>query len=337
MPCSGTGRLAPLYANRIIPSEPVNEVTHMAPWDPDTLPSPTEDIDRLKSDLDRCGYCLISNALTAVQIERMRARIEEQAAAERTLGHEFLDQAEAEDNRNQWVYMLINKGRVLWDLVLHPGANELIRHLLGPEYQLSSFSAHITHPGGRLMPLHTDQWWMPPPVTPGSAHTRAGTIERTGHSAAEPAAATTAISPPVVVNIMWMLVDFTEENGATRIVPGSHLSGAQPDSTVPHTTATVAAVAPAGAALMWEGRTWHSAGLNIGNRSRYGITTAYCGPQFRPMENYTLGTRPELLAEMPVDLRRMLGFKVWSGYGKTDDPQAELAMPGEQTIDELQP
>lgn len=305
--------------------------------DRESLPRPARDPAALKADLDAFGYCLVAKALTSEQIASMRERLVEQAAAERALGDINHDPAEDEANINQWVYMLINKGAAFRDTLLHPTAHALVRHILGPDYLLSSFAAHITHPGGALMPMHTDQWWMPPPVAPGTSYARAGAIDRShgGGTAALPSNA--AISPPVVVNIMWMINDFTEANGATRIVPRSHLTGVEPDSQVPHRMDSVPAAAPAGTALVWEGRTWHSAGLNRSDGPRLGIQTSYCGPQFRPMENYTLGLRPEVLTELPQDLLPILGFKIWSGYGNTGEMGAEFARAGAALMGELKP
>jgi ectoine hydroxylase-related dioxygenase (phytanoyl-CoA dioxygenase family) len=303
----------------------------------DALPRPVRDSALLKSDLDAFGYCLIKDALAPAEIAAMRARLVEQAAAERALGAINRDPAEDEANVNQWVYMLINKGRAFRDTLLHPVAHDIPRHVLGSDYLLSSFTAHITHPGGTLMPMHTDQWWMPPPVAPGGDHTRAGAIDRSDGRGTVPLASNAAISPPVVVNIMWMINDFTEANGATRIVPRSHLSGIEPDSAVPHRMESIPAAAPAGTALVWEGRTWHSAGLNVSNGSRLGIQTSYCGPQFRPMENYTLGIRPEVLADLPRELLPLLGFKLWSGYGHTGEMGAAFARPGAELLGELKP
>jgi len=125
----------------------------------------------------------------------------------------------------------------------------------------------------------------------------------------------------VVCSIMWMISPFSDENGGTRLVPGTHLSGAFPDPAIPHPVATVAACAEAGTALVFDGRLWHSTGANRTDQPRMGIITTYCGPQFRPMENYTIAVKDEVLARRGSPLlRQLLGFKVWQGYGKMDNP-----------------
>merc|ERR1711969_455678 len=113
-----------------------------------------------------------------------------------------------------------------------------------------------------------------------------------------------------------MLDPFTEENGATQLVPGSHLLGRQPDPDA----ISIAATAPVGTALMVDGRTWHGTGANIGGGERRAVLTTFCAPQFRPQENYTVGTRSEVLAKADDDLRTLLGFKIWNAYGRTGHP-----------------
>ena len=194
------------------------------------LPRPTTDLDQLKADLDEHGYCIVADALSPDEVTALRTRITEQAAAERARALDYHYQAEAEgDDVNQWVYQLINKGEEFQNLALHPTARALATHILGAEHILSSLDAHITHPGNKTMPLHADQWWMPQPVAPGTPHGRQGDMTRETGPFGEPTRATVPINPPLVANMMWMANDFRVANGATRIVPGSHLSGCLPD------------------------------------------------------------------------------------------------------------
>ncbi len=212
------------------------------------------------------------------------------------------------------------------DLVTHPHAVTLARHLLGEAFHLSGFSSHIVHPGNQVMDLHTDQWWMPQPVMPGEMSVMAGDITRDGQPHGRPTPAIYPINPAVVINVMWAITDFTATNGATRLVPGSHLSGVHPDPV--QTYDPVDAEVPAGGAVIWDARTWHASGRNDGNAPRVGITATYCGPQFRQLQNFTCGLTPEAQARLSDDLRGLLGFKLWSSYGATDDFEAKFARPG---------
>ena len=141
-------------------------------------------------------------------------------------------------------------------------------------------------------------------------------------------------SPPMVCNMMWMANDFTAENGATRVVPRSHLSGCQPD---PARTdyGEIPIEAPAGSVLVWEGRTWHAAGLNVSDHPRYGVVTYFCAPIIRSLGNLTYGMRSETRDAMGPDLLKLAGFTPWNSYGMTDDPYADVARAGDDTAGRL--
>jgi ectoine hydroxylase-related dioxygenase (phytanoyl-CoA dioxygenase family) len=164
---------------------------------------------------------------------------------------------------------------------------------------------------------------------------RSSDIRRDRGESCDPTPSKTAISPPVMANVMWMITPFSVETGATRVVPGSHLSGMAPDSSVPHKVPSIPAEGPAGTAIVFDARLWHSAWVNTSSESRYGITTAFCGPQCRPIENYSRGMRPEAFEKCPPELLQRLGMSVWSSYGHTGDMDACPTGTGEQAIGSL--
>ncbi len=299
-----------------------------------SLPSATAEVSELCLDLDAHGYCIAKDLLDADTVEAIAERLSAQAAGERAaeLDHPFPAEADG-DHINQWVYLLHNKGTVFHQLALHPTARALASHVLGADHNLSAIDAHITYPGNKAMPLHTDQWWMPQPALPGERHNRQGDLKRGEGPFGEPTPADRAISPPMVLNFMWMITDFTVANGGTRVVPGSHLSGVQPtgearaDEQQPEGTA--------GSALIWEGRTWHGSGANTSDGHRLGLTTFFCAPVVRALTNMTYGTRPEVVEHLDDEMKRLLGFAPWNGYGATDEPNAEFARPAIETVGEL--
>lgn len=298
------------------------------------LPEPTTDLDRHKADLDEFGYCIVADALSAEQATALKERIGAQAAAERDRDLDFHYPADGDDDVNQWVYQLLAKGDEFQALALHPTARALAGHVLGADHILSSVDAHITHPGNKTMALHLDQWWMPQPTAPGIPHVRQGDLTRTSGPYGEPTPGDGPISPPMVCNMMWMANDFTAENGATRVVPRSHLSGCQPD---PARTdyGEIPIEAPAGSVLVWEGRTWHAAGLNVSDHPRYGVVTYFCAPIIRSLGNLTYGMRSETRDAMGPDLLKLAGFTPWNSYGMTDDPYADVARAGDDTAGRL--
>lgn len=309
-----------------------------------------------KQDIDEFGYCLIANALTPAQVEAARTRLVEQAAAERKLGMAFEDggpkqqwgaftdsqgrlrqeaYTAAAGGINQRVWMLVNKGQIFRDILFTASVRAIIDHVLGDDYQLSSYSANIAKPGGVAMNLHTDQWWMPHPIEREPSPLPIGSITRQ-HSNLQGDKPAAMIAPCVCVNVMWMLNDFTAANGGTRFVPGSHLFGRPPHKERDADVETLAAAGLAGTAMVFDGRLWHGTGANVSDGNRYGLLTTFCGPQFRPQENFTIGTRPEVLQDASPELLALLGFKTWSGYGRVESPVAEYISQDERSLGELQ-
>ena len=186
------------------------------------LPQPTEYLAQVKTQLDTYGYGLLANALNAEDLLQIKTRLKEQAIAEKQRGLAFEDGGAKQNwgdfrNKkgqvrggaftqsaggvNQRVWMLINKGRVFQDMLLHSRVRNIADHALGDNYLLSSHSANIAKPGGVGMRLHTDQWWMPMPTRPDRTHLPAGSITR--EQTDEPNA--TSIWPRVVLNVVWMI------------------------------------------------------------------------------------------------------------------------------------
>lgn len=291
------------------------------------------DLPDLKKQMDQNGYCIIRDVIPPEIISQMYRRIDAQAKAEKQLELTTQDQVQTDDDRNQWVYLLINKGEIFQKLFENETAHEIVRHVLGPDFLLSDFSATITNPGNGQMGLHKDQWWLPEPKMPYEPHQRCGDINRSNVRKGQPTVSETPINPPVICNVLWMISDFTIENGGTRIVPGSHLSGLNPEPDGDYDT--INATGSAGSAVIFEGRTWHSADLNTSDVPRYGITTYYGAPQFRQMLNFTYGMRDEVADNLNAKSKSLLGFKPWGGYGATGDQNAECIVRGDQQIGEL--
>lgn len=265
-----------------------------------TRPASMADIDRAKRDLDNQGYCVVENLLSRDEVDALKVRLVEQAEGERERGVAFHDGGA--ERPNQRVWMLVNKGRVFRDLMLHPIVDALIGHLLGPDFLLSSLTANIACAGGEPMALHTDQgyvgFWTP---------------------------------KPLVANIAWMLDDFTDENGGTRLVPKSHHDqSATPRSSsfapAPKPEDAIAAEGKAGSILCFDGRLWHGTGANRTNEPRHALLSYHCRPFVRQQENFTLGLLPSLRqSERPALLKR-LGFATWAGLGRTESPRPSIPL-----------
>jgi ectoine hydroxylase-related dioxygenase (phytanoyl-CoA dioxygenase family) len=191
---------------------------------------------------------------------------------------------------NQRLGHLLNKGRVFRELLHHPDVAAEVAAILGRGAYLSSLTAMIMRKGGVAQVLHSDQQFMP---------------------FATPVA--------MVCNVVWMLVDFTRQNGATRLVPGSHRlppptirferDAAGERRLIQSDAEAVVAEAPAGSALIFDGRIWHGAGANQTDIPRPAIFSYYCQPYLRQQENLPLSLREEVYADLTEAERAMVGFE----------------------------
>src|SRR5436190_8200405 len=151
------------------------------------LPPPTHDVEQAKRDLDAFGICLIEANLQDERLGRVRERLYSTAADDARLRARS---AQGDyDTTNQRVWGLLNRGQEFVDLVEDPVSVELLKHVLGWPFLLSSISANIASPGHNGMVIHADQIFVPPPWP-----------ER-----------------PQGANCFWLVDDFTEENGGTEI------------------------------------------------------------------------------------------------------------------------
>jgi ectoine hydroxylase-related dioxygenase (phytanoyl-CoA dioxygenase family) len=139
----------------------------------------------------------------------------------------------------------------------------VVREVLGPDPLISSLSSINIAAGETAQPIHSDDQL---------------------HAILKP-------HPATVCNTMWALTDFTEANGATRIIPGSH----QRDHAPPHgePQESIPAEMSAGSVLVWHGSLWHGGGANTTDQHRVGIAMNYCFGWVRQQENQQLGSTPK--------------------------------------------
>ena len=256
-------------------------------------PDPTKDMTQAKRDLAEFGYCLIEDALPSAQLEQVRDRLIDQAEAEKQAGVAAMESGigypdGATFTPNQRVWNLPNKGDEFLSLLTHPQILPLVRHVLGDGCMVSSFTANIACKGGTAQVLHTDQSTFP-----------------------------LYIKEPVVCNVAFMLSDFTNDNGATRIIPGSHLDERKPVEDMLGAE-TIAAEAPAGTAMVFEGRVWHGTGANITDDPRHVALAYYCKPWLRTQEAFLLTLSDAVLEKADDELKYLLGHGLYQSYGGVD-------------------
>lgn len=256
-----------------------------------TLPPPRTELELAKRDLDEIGVTRFRGPASEDEISLARSRLIEQADAEIAAGCAFLENGfdfqPRPDGANQRVWNLTNKGDVFRRLIMNEVALSLARHLLGQDILLFSFTANIACLRGQAGALHADQLFAP---------------------AETPYA--------LIANCLWMIDTFEEQNGATRVVPGSHRERRWP--AFDEDVETAAATGPIGTIMVWDGRLWHRTGVNLTDEPRRGLLCSYCRPFVRAQENSTLSVSPDVLAECPPELLTLLGFRNWQGLGSLD-------------------
>jgi ectoine hydroxylase-related dioxygenase (phytanoyl-CoA dioxygenase family) len=226
--------------------------------------------------LQRDGYVLLPDVLAPHEVERARDELH------RILEDTPYGRDDFEGKRTRRVYALFGKTRALDRLATDPTVLALLDRVLG-EYHLSAPTAIDIGPGEGCQPLHPDDAIYPLP----RPHAE------------------------LVVNIMWPLDDFTEANGATRIVRGSHTWVDQlptPD------TPTVNIAMPAGSALVYLGSVWHGGGANTTETSRLGVVMHYARAWLRPVENHVLVVPPDVASTLPERLQELLGYNIASPF-----------------------
>lgn len=165
-----------------------------------------------------------------------------------------------------------------------------------PTIQISATQAIQIDPGQGKQPLHRDDWL---------------------HLRRHP-------GPTSRVQLMLALTDFTAENGATLVIPGSHHWD---DETPPRYADSLPAVMPAGSALIWLGGVYHSGGANTTNEPRLSLTVSFDLGNLRQEENQFLAVPRETVLTLPEEVRRLLGYDTCPpglGWYEMQDPHMVL-------------
>ncbi len=231
------------------------------------------------AEIDDLGYTILEGVIAGDLLESLAAdllRLERELAVE-PAGNEF------EGAHTVRIYNLLARGDLYQRIPVYDQVLPLVEAVLDPGCLVSSLSSISIDPGETAQPIHADDQLIP---------------------LAKPHA-------PVVCNTMWALTDFSEENGATRIIPGSHKADASPEYGKHY--ASVAAEMSRGSVMVWHGSLWHGGGANRSSMRRVGIAMNYCGGYIRQQENQQLGLPAELVRGFSPRLRELVGYGVYNG------------------------
>ena len=226
----------------------------------------------------RDGYTIVENAIAPDLIEALAetlARLERDLDAKPAMNG-------FEGHRTVRIYNLLIHDPIFAQVPVHAAVLPIVEGVLDEGCLISSLSSIAIDPGERAQPIHADDQVIP---------------------LAKPHA-------PLVCNSMWALTDFTQANGATRLVPGSHLL---PNPDYGGAYDTIAAEMPKGSVLIWDGALWHGGGANSTGVRRTGIAMNYCAGFVRQQENQQLGIPPQMVRGFEPRLQTLVGYGVYRG------------------------
>jgi ectoine hydroxylase-related dioxygenase (phytanoyl-CoA dioxygenase family) len=262
--------------------------------------------------IERDGYTVIEDFLSADTLAEVR----------RVLAL-YLDtnfgRNDFEGTRTERVYTLVARARVFWDIVLDARVMKLCESFLLPNFLLTASQAIRILPGETPQPVHSDDAF---------------------HLLPRP-------RPMISLSTIVAVDAFTADNGATTIIPGSHLwddakASAQyafdPSQTGPQDDLVgqaVAAVMPAGACIVFAGTLLHGGGANTSSSPRLAFSNQYCQPWARPQENFFLGVPADVARQMPPRLQALLGYSIhppFIGQMTASHPMKALAPDYENRV-----
>jgi ectoine hydroxylase-related dioxygenase (phytanoyl-CoA dioxygenase family) len=223
------------------------------------------------------GYTIVEDA---IELDLVDALADDLLRLERELG--AVPAANIfEGTRTTRIYNLLARGPLYQRIPVHPSVLPVVEKVLDPGCLVSSLSSIAIGPDETPQPLHADDQIIPLPRP----------------------------LVPIIANSMWAITDFTEENGATRIIPGSHLRDHAPP--LGPDKESIPAVMKRGSVMIYNGSLWHGGGANRTDRRRVGIAMNYCAGYIRQQENQQLGIPLDVARTFEPRLRKLAGFGLY--------------------------
>jgi ectoine hydroxylase-related dioxygenase (phytanoyl-CoA dioxygenase family) len=245
-----------------------------APTAPPRELSADPEADEHVSEIRRDGFVVLADVLSPAQVNAMRVALTPYLQGQRMGRNDF------EGFHTERVYALLAKDPALALLVEHPRLLAIVDRLLSPSYLLSAFLAINVHPGETPQAWHFDDGGCMVP-RPRAMHG---------------------------VSAIWALDQFTAENGATQVIPRSHLWGEE--APLPDAGEALSISMSAGSVLVLAGTLMHRGGASQGPGTRLGVTPQYCQPWLRQIENLVLAVPPQLAHNLSPRVQELLGYSI---------------------------
>ena len=224
--------------------------------------------------LNRDGYIIIEKLFSDAAMDALKADV--------------LPRFKHEAGRNnfeglatQRLYTMMAETDIANPMVEHPLILGLLDKIFEPNYLLSQLQIINIHPGEAAQPLHYDDGFYPWPRP------------------------RRALGAATIIAVD----DFTEDNGATVAIPGSHLW----DDKMPNEedkTKLIKAIMPKGSVLFFLGTLWHGGGANESDAPRMCLTAQYCAPFCRTQENFSLSIPKTRVKTFSENIQRLLGYSI---------------------------
>lgn len=236
-------------------------------------------MDAHQTELADLGYTVLEDYMGQPMLDRMRARVEELFAIEGdAAGSEFRTEENARRLAN-----LVDKGEVFRQAIMRKEILELVASVLGENFKLASLNVRSANPeSASVQPFHVDMGLLP---------------DSKGYS---------------TCNCVWMLDDFTIENGALRVIPGSHRWGKKPQDALPdvyaHHPQEVLITGQAGTVVVMNAHAWHGGTANRTPRERRALHSFYVRHDIPQQQYQKKLLRPKTQAALSPELRRLLAL-----------------------------
>lgn len=234
----------------------------------------TAELDRLSALLQRDGYVILERIVPEEQVETIRAELLQ--LLPKNCGRNGF-----EGRLTQRLYAVISKTLACNPLVEHPLVLGLLDRVLAPNYLLSQLQVINIQPGELAQPLHHDDGFYKVPRP----------------------------RPPYGAATVIALDDFTADNGATVVIPGSHTWGER-EPNADDCARAIPAIMPKGSMVLFLGTLWHGGGANNSAAARLAVTAQYCEPWARQQENFSLSVPLERARQCSAHMQRMLGYSI---------------------------
>ena len=277
----------------------------------------TFDAARYAEEIEGQGYTLVPDTLSEDQIRDATRAMLEVYEHER----EVAEGVETQTEHALAVHHLFAKHRYFEEFYLNDKVNAVIRLVLGDDMVLTETHARSVLPSsGREarhgFQVHVDREAFSVLPFEGSSH-----------------------HYPMAINLAWFLVDFTEDNGATVLWPGTHKLNQVPDPDADYSDRLrTRAIGPAGTCVVWDAALWHAAtGRNTSDHLRHSALGFYHRRWIRGTINVEHVIPPEVLARMSPEMHRLIGLDDWppdySANRQENDPRANRRSHARATRD----